>query len=1043
MRKVVLLLTMLMGFSFLAFSQTRVITGTVTDESGKAIPFATIAEKGAAHAVAANEAGVFSIQIKNGATLSVSATGFVSQEVPSPGSPLAVVLKTASQTIEEVVVTAYGATKRKAFTGTASVINSDKFKDMQVSSLTNVLQGQASGVLAVSGSGQPGENATIRIRGIGSLSASSDPLILLDGAPYAGNINSINPNDIESITVLKDASSTALYGSRAANGILQITTKQGNGPTKIDASFLYGFSSRAVPDYKYLSTGQIYETTWLALKNEADLNPTLITQAGVTSAAAYASKTVAGLIAYNPYRMAQPVGLDGKIVPGASLLWNEDWSKQLLRVGHRKQADLSISGGTDKTKYFISGQYLDDPGLVVSSFFKRYSTRIKVDTKISSWLKAGLNTNVSYSNQSYPAQGGSAYSNSIQWIRSASSIFPAYLVDTATGSYILDAKGNKILDYGNNGQQTRPYGAGSNALGAVTLNQTSYDRFITSLNGYAEAHLLPGLDFRTQYVIDYYLYSANQYYNPFLGDGAAYKGRSYKERDVTSSQTFTNTLTYDKSLDKANHINVVLGMEAYRWNNGNVAAENRGFTFPDVTELDYGSNPITASSWSYNNRMVSYFGRLNYDVFDRYHLSLSARTDASTRFADSVRWGKFYSAGFAWNINRESFFHSDVVSDLKLRVSYGTTGNSATSSFFPYLGLYDAGWNIADFSGSVISSVTNGLLSWEKQKTLDLGLDFGFWNNRITGSFTYFDRVSDGLLFAKPLPPSSGVSSVTSNIAKVSNKGYEVDFNTRNISNGDFLWTTSLNFTTIKNKVLELPNHKDVAGSGLSMLSEGKSVYNYYIREYAGVDMADGRPMWYKDVLDGDGKVTGKDITKTYSEATRYFKGSSLPAWSGGISNYVRYKDIDLSFLISVSHGGKVYDYNYAALMHGGIGTSVGQNWSPDILNSWKSPSDPGDGITPKLMQTTDYQPTSVSTRFLYDGSFARVRNVTMGYNIPKKIIERYKINRVRFYVDMQNPLTFFGRKGFDPEEGGLNGASANNNSAVYKSISFGVNVNL
>lgn len=1036
-----IIFTFLMFCSVISLAQRRTITGTVTDENGKPLGDVSVQVSGTKTGTVTSSNGTYTLPV--GATaksLIFSSVNMQPEEVEIGNQNIInTSLKTVNSTLTEVVVTAYGSTQKKAFTGTASTIKAENFKDLQVTSVTGVLQGNASGVLAVSSNGQPGESPTIRIRGIGSVNASSDPLIILDGAPYGGNINGINPNDIASITILKDASSTALYGSRAANGVIQIVTKSGSGKPKVSLSAITGFSTRAVNDYSYVNNNQLYELTWEALKNEATINPSLVTQSGSASPQDYASKSVAGVLVYNPFGVPQPVGPDGKIVPGVKNLWNENWENDLLRTGIRNDYNLSISGGSDKTKYFFSGGYLGDQGIAIESQFKRYTGRLKVDTKVNDWLNAGINTNVAYSTQNYPAQGGSAYSNVIGWIRNVSGIYPEYLRDPATGTFILDANGNKQFDFGNNGPLLRPILTPGNPSGTTSLNPTTYNRYTTSINAFAEAKIFSGLVFRTQYAIDLYQLASNQYYNPFVGDGASYNGRSYKSREEQVNQTFTNTLTYDKKISDLHHLNVLGGMEAYRYNDGIVEAESRGFSFPGVTELDYGTTPYTAASRSFDNRMVSYFSRLNYDYTDKYHLSLSLRTDGSSRFADSVRWGVFYSVGGAWNLNKENFLNNvSSLSNLKLRASYGTTGNQTLPGYFPYLGTYSAGWNIAGYSGSVISALSNGKLHWETQKNLDLGIDFGFFKDRITGSVTYFERTSADLLFNRPLPPSVGVNGINDNIGKVQNKGVEIDFSSVNINTRNFKWTTTINLTTVKNKILTLPQ-ASIPGSGFSNLKVGESLYNFYLREYAGVDASDGRPMWYKDETDSSGKVLDRIPTKTYSDGTRYYVGTALPDWTGGFNSTINYKNLDLTVLIAFSIGGKIYDADYAGLMHENTGTSPGYNWSTDILGRWQSPSNPGDGKTPILTAATDYQGASSSTRFLYDASYARIRNITLGYNFSKGLLNKISFSSARFFVDVQNPFTFFGRKGLDPEAG--IGGITNNTSSAYKTFSVGVNI--
>lgn len=1035
MRKMLLLAMGLLLCVTQLLAQNRTITGKVTDESGNPIPNATVMVKGTTVGTTTKVDGTFSLSVPASATaIVISSVNMETKEVALGNqSTFDITLIQANRNLDEVVVTAYGSTRKQAFTGTASTIKEESFKNLQVSSVTSVLQGNASGVLSVSTNGQPGESPTIRIRGIASVNASADPIIVVDGAVYGGNINSINPGDIESITILKDASSTALYGSRAANGVISITTKSGKGPAKFSFSALTGWSKRAVKDYDYINTDQLYELTWEALRNQAIDNPGIL-PLGV-SPEEYASQTVASRLVYNPYGKPQPVGLDGKVT-SSQKLWEEDWSSLLLRTGIRHDVNFSIAGSSEKTRYFISGGYLGDQGIPIESQFKRYTGRLKLDTRVNSWLTAGLNTNLAYSTQNYPVQGGSAYSNIISFIRSVPSLYPVYLRDTATGAFILDANGNKQYDFGDNGQVRRPVLSPANPIATTSMNPTTYDRFITTANVFAEAEFVKGLKFRTQYVLDYYQYASNVYYNPFVGDGAAYGGRSNKQRDNTSSQTFTNTLTYDNIFGDIHHVNILAGMESYKYLIGSVSAEARGFSFPGVTELGYAATPYLATSASYPLRMVSYFSRVNYDLNEKYHLSFSLRRDGTSRFADSSRWGTFYSVGAAWNIARENFMQSiTAINDLKLRFSIGTLGNQDLLDYFPYLGGYATGWNIADYSGSIIGGANNGDLHWETQANLDLGIDFSILKNRISGSVTYFRKESKGLLFNRPLPPSSGLSGIDDNIGKNRNVGIEVDLSTVNVRTASFEWSTTINFTHIKNRFVELP--QETIDRGNFRWEVGQPMYSFFIREYAGVDAADGRPMWYMDVVDGDKTI--KTVTKTYSEATRYYAGSALPDWTGGVTNTVRYKGFDLSVLLAFSIGGKIYDADYAGLMHSFNGTYTGYNASVDILGRWQSPENPGDGKTPRLHATADDQGNLTSTRFLYDASYTRIRNITLGYQLPRSVTTKAKINHARFFVNWQNPFTFFGRKGLDPESG-LDGIT-NNRSTTYRTLSVGLNL--
>lgn len=1044
MKKLLQSLFVLMFVAITAMAQERTVTGTVTSkEDGLPIPGVSVKVKGGtATATQTDSNGKYAIKAPSGAqSLEFSFIGYTTQTKSIAGTVNAV-LEMSANNLQEVTI-AYGSVKRQNFSGTASTLGTTQIKDQLVSTITNVLQGQASGVLAVNSTGQPGANPTIRIRGIASVNASSDPLIVLDGAIYGGDISSINPNDIESITVGKDATATSLYGSRAAAGVLFITSKVGNGVPKVEISANTGFSNRAVKDYDYLDAQGVYEKTWEGLRNQAIITPTLVTSTGSASAADYASKNVVPLLVYNPYVVAQPVGLDGKLIAGANPLWNQDWADALLRTGKRTDLNASVSGSSDKTKYFVSGGYLNDQGLAIESAYKRYSGRVKLDNQMTKWLTVGANVSGSYSTQNYPVQSGSAFSNVISWIRTVSSIYPEYILNPTTGAPILDANGDKQYDFGNNGPLRRTILTPGNPSATTSMNPTTYDRFITSLSSYAEAKIIDGLKLRSQYALDYYQYAQNTYYNPFVGDGAAYGGRSYKFRRATVTQTFSNTAVYDKTIGE-HHFNILGGWEVYKFNNNYTEAEARGFTFPGTTELSYGATPYTANSNTFLNRQTSFFGRVSYDLMDKYHLTASVRGDGNSRFAENVRWASFYSVGASWSLNKENFL-ADVkqINDLKLRASYGTTGNQAIlnssgdQSYFPYLGVYSGGGNVAGYSGSYISSAANGALTWEKQSDLDLGIDYSILNNRISGSVTYFAKKSKGLLFNRPLAPSSGLNGVNDNIGKLENTGIEVDLSTINVKSKDFQWSTSINFTHIKNEITELPQ-TTLAGSNFSQLLVGQSLFNFYIRDYAGVDPVDGRPMWYLDQTDAAGNVTGQTTTKTWSAATRYYKGTSLPNATGGITNTFRYKSFDLSVLAAFSLGGKIYDSDYAALLHSAIGLNAGYNWSPDILKSWQSAANPGDGFTPRLTATTDDQGTSASTRFLYDASYGRIRNITLGYRFPQGWLDKIKFSNARIFVDYQNPFTIFGRKGLDPESG-IAGVT-NNSSTVYKTLSFGIN---
>lgn len=1013
--------------------------GRVVDSEGNPLRGVTVRLRNLQQATMTDENGDYRITLPEGGGILVFTILGYEEKTRSVGEPgtYNIVLAASTSDLSEVIVTGYGNTARRAFTGSASSISNEQMKDLQATSITDVIQGNASGVLAVAGTGQPGEEPAIRIRGIGSFNASNEPLILLDGAPYTGSINSINPSDIESLTILKDASSTSIYGSRAANGIIQIVTKRGKGRNKFDFSSVVGASSRAVSEYNTVNEQQYYELTWEALRNDAVEDPALLTTNSVGSPEEYATKLVTARLMYNPFDVQNPVGMDGKLVEGASLRWSENWMDQMLRIGLRQDFNGSISGSSedDKISYFVGGGYLQDQGIVADSEFKRYSGRLNLTSKITNWLELGVNSSLAKSDQNYPYQGTEYASNVLAFARTIAPIYPVHLVDFTTGEFILDDQGNKIYDFGNNTavlgelrptNEVRLFRTGQNVAATTTLNPNTFSRLTGNGLAYLQAKLFDGFTFRSQYSVDYNTTQNDLFWNPFYGDGTTTNGYAYRGITNLTSQNFANSFTYDNTFG-IHHINVVGGMEAFRQVTEFTSAARSGFTFADPKQVSYGT--LAEASGNQNEfRLESYFSRANYNIANRYHLSLSLRTDGSTRFDENHRWGVFYAVGTAWNMHEENFL-KDIswLSLLKPKVSYGSSGNQGLQGYFPYLGTYDAGANIGSASGSVISTVSNEYLSWEKQNQLDVGIEFGFLRDRFTGSFTYFNRKSDGLLFERPLPNSSGVNAISDNAGGVKNYGYEFDLTSNNILRQHFSWKTMFNITRLRNVITE-------AAPGTTQVVGG-SWYDFYIREYAGVDLTDGSPMWYRDGESGE-KVT----TKVYDDATYYYIGNRLQDYTGGITNFLRYKNFDFSMLASFGIGGEYYDGNYGGLM-GGI-KATGTNASTDILNRWQSPENPGDGMTPKLLTSSD-NVAATSTRFLYDHTFMRIRNITLGYTLSQTLLDRINIRNARLFFSAQNPFTFFGGpKGADPETG-INASATNNDTSVNKFLSFGLNIGL
>ncbi len=1047
MRKLLLLMCMCLCIAS-SWAQNRTVTGKVTDDKGNPLPNVSVLIKGSTKGTTTDADGNFSITVPSGsATLAFSSVGFTAQNVSVNGkSSLAVSLAPDNKTLDEVVVVAYGQQQKKALTGSVSIVSADKIERQQVVSAGQALQGLAPGVLVINSTGQPGENPTIRIRGIGSTNASADPLIVVDGVPYYGNLNSLNPNDLETMNVLKDATATSLYGSRAANGVILITTKKGKKGKEaaINAYGSYGHSSRATKEYPFVSSQQFLELAWEAQRNFAIDN-------NITNPAQYATDNlitgVNGLM-YNPYNVDKPIGTDGKLVAGAKELWNTDWSKEVANntIG-RKNVGVSISGASDIFRYFLSADYLNQDGYVIKSNFKRITTRFNGDANLRKWLNVGLNVSVASSNQNYPTQSGSAFRNAVQFGRIMSSIYPLYMHDDA-GNLILDAKGQPQYDYGSNidGRKqnvNRPVANGSNAVGIQMLDKNLYDRLQTSLNTYGEVKFTDFLKFKSTFGIDRYTFDNSLYNNPLFGDAVAVNGRVGKERDNTTSWTWNNMLSYQQTFGK-HTLGAMASYEAFNYNYKYLQAQKTGFPVPGLTELGAGANYENANSYTNKETMLSYLGRITYNYANKYFLEGTIRRDGSSRFAPSKRWGTFYAVGASWDISGEQFMKSLTFVDLlKLRASYGEVGNNALldnsgdPAYFPYMSSYVTGFNDINFSGVYIPNFADPNITWEKLGTYNFGLDFSLFKGRLSGSIDYFSKNTFDLLGSIVLPPSTGISGgINSNIGKIKNTGIELNLNSRNIVRKNFTWETNFNFGTVKNRIVKQSQPFVIDGSYRRQV--GVSLNTFFIYEWAGVDPKTGAPQWYADERDASGNLTGKKvIVNAISKATRYEMGSALPKITGGLGNNFRYKEFDFSFLINFAFGGKILDQDYIALMSGTLTT--GNQQDADILKRWQKPGDITD--VPRLtIGQTDY--ANPSTRQLVSGDYARLRNVTLGYTLPGTIVGKQDvIKSLRVYVQLDNYITWkkANIKGLDPEVS-LNGQTGQR-STPFKTASVGLTV--
>lgn len=1016
-------LLLLLSFQFSYAQQS--ISGKVTENgTGLPLPGVSVYLKGTKQGTTTDQSGAYQLNLPDGQkTLVFSYIGYESKEVSSEGNVLNVSLSDAPNSLKEVLVVAYGTAKRANYVGSVTQIKSEQLENRQVSNISTALQGIAPGVQATAQSGQPGTTASIRIWGIGSINASSEPLYVVDGNPFSGDISSINMSDISSVSILKDAASSALYGSRGANGVIIITTKSGKGAAEpqISAGFSEGLSNRAVKDYAQMNTDQYFESYWLALKNKQLTN-------GLTDAqaSAAASNNILTELGINPYgsKYPNPVGLDGKIVAGAVPLWNDSWQKAMQQTALRTQGDLSFSGGTETSQYFISGGYLNDRGIALGSGFKRYNARVNLTTQAKKWLKVGLNVSASNSKQDYPMSEDSNTANVINFGRSIPSFYPVYQRND-DGSYKLDAVGAKVFDFG----AYRPAAAipKSNLAATVDLDKNEIFKDNVSARTFLEATILPELKFKTTYSGDYTNKNENYYANPLLGESAEIKGSLDRTVTRTYSYTWNNILTYEKTFGQDHHLSLLAGQEIYKYNSKIMSGSRQGFVLPGLYEPDAASQLNSFGGYALDYTLLSFLGRAEYDYQNKYLFSASIRSDGSSRFSPQSRWGTFWSFGGSWRASKEDFLKDTPwLSNLTLRASYGAQGNDNIGIYYAYDALYDIRNNLGE-NGLVTKRLATPDLKWETNLNLNIGLDFGIFKDRISGTVEYFNRRSKDLLFSRPMATSTGFTSIDANVGALKNTGMEVQINAIPVITPNFRWALSLNATHYRNTITDLPQNNLISGN--KMLRIGGSIYDFYLREWAGVDAATGNPLWYKDDANGN-KITTSD----YSDGKQYVQSSSLPKLTGGLTNTFTYKQFELSALLSYSLGGKILDGDYTALLQNG--SNPGAAWSVEMLNHW-TPENPNTDV-PRL--TTDNLGwTQASTRFLYNATYARLKNVNLSYRLPKLVSNKIGIDNLKFFLTGENLLTFYGHKGMDPEQT-IQGATYYRYPAI-RTYSAGVNL--
>lgn len=1031
-RKVMLLLAFLVVGIGLVDAQVKKVTGVVTSaEDGLPVIGASVLVKGTSLGTITDYNGQFKIANlpSTAKFLQVSYVGMKTEEVAIK-SYLKVVLKSDSEALDEVMVVAYGTAKKSSFSGSATQLRGEKIQKMQVSDVSKALEGAVAGVQIVSSSGTPGSSASIRIRGIGSINASQEPLIVVDGVPYEGSLNSISTQDIESLTVLKDAAANSMYGARGANGVIMITTKGGkSGKIKVNFEARAGFNARGVEMYETIDNpGSYYEMQYEAYRNSIAGSQTNPNQ--------YAAEhLIDEKLRYNIYngiadnQIIDP--LTGKLTAAASaaaLKWNDTWRKDPFNNGVREEYNLNVSGGNEKTTAYASFGYLTDEGYIVDTGFDRLSLRAKITHKIGDNVRIGAN--ISYANTVQKKFGdeGSNYSNIFSFSQSIAPIYPVYLYNSA-GELQYNSDGSRAYDYGDT--TGRPYGANNNPLGTIADGINEKKRDNVSSRAFFEFKFLNDFKFTANVAYDVFNTIETEYMTPNAGDAKNVGGRGYKTTSRYGALNLNQLLNWSHSFDNHN-VSVLLGHETKNDRDEYLYGHMTNFVNPNNPEFKNAARYEDLSSSNDEYALEGYFSQFKYNYADRYYLTTSLRRDGSSRFKQ--KWGTFWAVGASWRVKEESFMSDvDWVNNLKLKASYGTQGNDNAG----YYKLSDDLYKIDRVDGKpALTKIFRGSeATWEKKLDFNAGFEARLFD-RFSIGFDFFVKKTVDMLYKNPKPSSEGSPSwIYKNDMDMKNTGFELEISADIIKSSKINWGVDFNISHYKNELTRLPSSKpadkfpDGYQSGSYWRKLGGSLYDYYTYEYAGVDAATGEALYNK--YNDDGTVT--TVKKTSDATLRETGKSAIPDFTGGLSTTFSAYGFDVSISTAFQLGGYVWDGVYQGLMNPG---ERGKAMHKDLLKRWTT----ADDLTNVPMLKYDYQDGNASSdRWLTDASYFSIRNITLGYTIPKNLLKKFGFQKTRVYLTGDNVILLSKRKGLDPRQS-FTGSVGNNYSAI-STYSVGLNL--
>ena len=1054
----------MLAFSVAASAQNITVKGTVKDTAGEGIVGANIILKGNRTVYTMTDLnGAFSLSVPSNGVLEVLCMGYQGQEVSVNGrANLEIVLLDDSQLLDETIVVAYGTATKSSFTGSAAMVDSETISKKLSSKVTSALAGTTPGVQIISSSGDPTDGApTIRIRGIGSMSASSSPLIIVDGVPYEGAISDINPNDVESMSVLKDASASAIYGHRGANGVIIITTKKGqSGEATVRFDARFGSNSRLIPQYDVISDpAEYYETYYKLMYNRY-----LYSGHTVAESYAYADNNLFnennGGLGYQVYTVPDGqklIGTNFKINPNAKLGYSDgeyyyqpdDWYNETFHNSFRQEYNVSASGASDRFNYYAGVSYLNDGGIVYNSGYQRYTARLNAEYQIKDWIRFVTNMSYSYSDSDNVSSGSWGSSGNAFYIaNNIGPIYPLYVrkVDEQGNPYLYKESDRQIYD-SNNTNFKRPNFVGNAIRDLYNDVKKSYadvlvgkwGLILTPVKGLTLNANVGITSDNTRYN---YLYS--QFGSSSDVDGAA----SVRHiRMFTVNQQYIANYKFD--IAELNHIDLMAGYEQYTRKYQRVDGYNDHLFNPLVGELNNADGTDNKTAESYTNMYMTqgFLARAQYDYDGRIFASASFRRDASSKFAPGHRWGNFGSVGGAWLISKESWFKAPWVNMLKLKASYGVQGNDGLDGYYPWSDQYGHSYDGTNYS-IAMTYKGNENLTWETSMSFNTGFDFELFNGKLNGTIEYFNRDTKDLLYSKNVPYSSGnpTGVMPVNVGSIRNRGFEVSLDGNIINTRNVNWNWNVNLSNYTNTILSLDDsvsEKGIRGSNY-IYKVGGSLYDAYMYKYAGVDKETGQALYWKhidEVKDENGNVTtaaSDETTAVFSDATRYELGSVLPKLYGGFGTSLNAYGVDFSIQCSFQLGGKYYDGNYQQLMW--TQASAGQAWHKDILNAW-TPENTNTNI-PRMDGDTQVAQSAVD-RFFVSSNYLSINNVTLGYTFPAKWTQKIKIASLRLYVAGENLAVLAARKGLDPRNafglGSFTMAQGSSSYGAMRTITGGI----